>query len=84
MGNKAKSGRHTKGTNLVDLVKFLRKYRQTSPLPYLSPAAEELLETRIMVSNWYPFEAFLELLKITDDLFAVTVRISGINSIDAG
>jgi hypothetical protein len=67
--NKTATGRHVKGTSVVDLVKALRKYRQTGPLPDLSPEAKGLLETRILSSAWYPLEPFLELLKITDELF---------------
>jgi len=59
--------RHAKGVNLTELVKVLKIHRRQKPLPPLSPAAEELLATRILASEWYPHEAFLELLRCTHE-----------------
>lgn len=59
------ANRSLKGTSVADLVKTLRIYRRTHPIEGLSPAAEALLEQRILVNGWYPLEAFLELLDFT-------------------
>ena len=58
--------RRAKGTNLSQLVPFLRKRRKARPFAPLSPAAEKLMEERIIESRWYPFDPFVELLRIVD------------------
>jgi hypothetical protein len=54
--------------NLTELVKVLRIHRRQKPLPRLSAAAEDLLATRILASEWYAHEPFLELLRCTDEV----------------
>ena len=66
---KADSGRHMKGTSFIDLVKFLKNHRKINPLPSMSPATQALLDTHILVSAWYPLEIFIELLRVTDQVF---------------
>jgi hypothetical protein len=65
MIDRSTSDRHAKGTNLIELIKALKVYRRTRAIEGLSPAAEQLLETRILLSDWYPLEPYLELLKVT-------------------
>ncbi len=50
-----------KGTNLIDMVKFLRSQKEAarSALP---PALHGYLERRIVVSDWYPEEEMFALL----------------------
>jgi len=64
--SKPQGSRNVKGIIQVDLIKFLRVYQRSTPLPRLSPAAEELLQTRVIVSAWYPLAPFLELIMVTD------------------
>ncbi len=54
-----------KGSNLIGLVKLLRGLRKTRPLQGLSPAALALLDERVLVTDWYPFEPFLEFVELT-------------------
>lgn len=56
--------RLAKGINLSQLVAALRKHRRHRPLGAISPAAQRLLEDRILDSAWYPHEPFLELLAV--------------------
>jgi hypothetical protein len=58
------SARHAKGTNLIELIKTLKVYQRTRPIEGLSAAARALLDTRVLLSDWYPHEPFLELLTI--------------------
>ncbi|MDB4984997.1 MAG: hypothetical protein JWN04_175 [Myxococcaceae bacterium] len=60
--------RHVKGSNVIDLVKFVKTLQKRGPLPPLSPAAEQLLEARLLNSTWYAFEPFVELLQVVDKL----------------
>lgn len=68
-----KSERHARGASVIDVVRTLRKIRKAGPLPSLSRAAQDLLDTQILVSQWYPFEPFEELLKI---VFALVFKRS--------
>ena len=60
--------RHVKGIVQLDLIKYLRVYQRSNPLPGLSAEAEELLHSRVIVSSWYALAPFLELLAATDSL----------------
>jgi hypothetical protein len=57
--------RLAKGTNLVELVKLLRHVRKARSFPSFSPAAERLLEERVLPTVWYPHAAFVELIEFT-------------------
>lgn len=61
-----KGKRSAKGTVVIDLVKLLKELRKRKPLPPLSSAAEQLLATRVLSSEWYPLEPFAELLRALD------------------
>lgn len=61
----ASSERTAKGTNLVDLVRFLRARRKHQQMPSAPPAAEALLHQRILLTQWYPMPAFVELVEYT-------------------
>jgi hypothetical protein len=54
-----------KGINLLGLVKVLRSVRKKRPLAGLSPAAELMLGEQILVSDWYPYSVFIELMEVT-------------------
>jgi hypothetical protein len=64
MTGRSSPARHAKGTNLIELIKALKVYQRTRPLDGLSPAAQSMLDTRVLVSDWYPIEPFLELLTV--------------------
>ena len=61
----AEATRHVKGPNLIGLVKLLKQYRKTRPLTGLSPAALALMGDHILLTNWYDFAPFLELVEFT-------------------
>lgn len=44
---------NSKGTNLIDMIKFLRSRKQQA-LDALPPSLHGYLERRIVVSDWYP------------------------------
>jgi len=52
----------TKGSSILLLVKALRMNREQAA-KILSPRLHYYLEDRIMVSNWYPEEDYIELLR---------------------
>jgi hypothetical protein len=58
-----KPPRRAKGVNLIDLVKLLKGLRKRRPLAF-SKAAEALLAEHVLISNWYPFDVYPELLDI--------------------
>lgn len=60
--------RTVRGVAFVDLVKFFRNFAKTRPLPKLSPAASELLTTRLSMSTPYSLDALHELLRVLDEL----------------
>jgi hypothetical protein len=67
MGSTARGARHVKGVNLVDLVKVLKAHGRSHSLDGLGDGARELLDQRILPTEWYPLEAHLELLDFTFD-----------------
>jgi hypothetical protein len=60
----AAAARRVKGGNLIGMVKMLRHQQKKRPFPSLSPAARALLAEQILVSDWYPYPAYLELLEL--------------------
>ncbi len=52
---------NSKGTNLIDMVKFLRSRKQQA-LDALPPRLHDYLERRIVVSDWYPERDMYELM----------------------
>jgi hypothetical protein len=56
-----------KGTNLMELVPFLRVSRKQRNLPALGAAGEALLQQRILPTQWYPHDAFIELIQYAFD-----------------
>jgi hypothetical protein len=80
----ASSSRHVRGPSIIDLVKILRKTQKARPLPFLSPLAQEMLNSQIIVSQWYPFTPFIELLEMTyvvllkrNEQYAMEMGIAG-------
>jgi len=57
----------SKGTNMIDLVKFLRTERETA-LGALPPELHHYLEERITVSAWYPEEDCYLLMRAMERL----------------
>jgi hypothetical protein len=53
----------TKGTNLVDMVKFLRTQREKAE-QLLPPRLHAYLNTQLNVSAWYPEADMIELVKV--------------------
>jgi hypothetical protein len=54
-------GRHTKGVNLIDLVKTFRALHRAGQITAPPPEEARFLEERILVSSWYPIEDFWRL-----------------------
>ncbi|MFW6050458.1 MAG: TIGR02265 family protein [Myxococcota bacterium] len=54
--------RHAKGTNLVLLVKLAKSGVSTGQLTNLGAEEQKLLDEHVLVSEWYPFDAFAKLL----------------------
>lgn len=54
--------RHTKGVNVVDLVKALRALHKAGQISGLTPEVEKYLSERVLVSGWYPLGEFLDIL----------------------
>jgi hypothetical protein len=57
----------SKGTNLIDLVKFLRKQREIA-VSVLPPDLHHYLDERITVSAWYPEEDCYLLMRAMESL----------------
>jgi len=53
----------TKGTNLVDMVKFLRKQREAAQA-LLPPHLHSYLSAQLNISAWYPEADMIELVKV--------------------
>jgi hypothetical protein len=56
--------RHAKGQNLILLVKMLRAARKAGRLAELDDDVAKLLEERVIITAWYPFENFVKLLMV--------------------
>ena len=74
----------TKGTNLVDMVKFLRKQREAAEA-LLPPRLHSYLNTQLNVSAWYPEADMIELVKVLAKLLpgsgeAPLVQIGRLNA----
>jgi hypothetical protein len=63
-----RSERHVKGSNLVDLVKVVKKLQKRAPLPPLAAVTQRVLSERLLDSVWYPLSAFIELFAVVDAL----------------
>jgi hypothetical protein len=61
----------TKGTNLVDMVKFLRTQREAAQA-LLPPRLHAYLDTQLSVSAWYPEADMIELVKVLAKLLPAT------------
>ena len=57
----------TKGTNLIDMVKFLRT-RRDEALALLPPALHSYLDGQMNVAGWYPEADMIELVKVLAQL----------------
>src|SRR5262245_38678551 len=75
------SRRLAKGTNFLDLVKWLRVHRRKAPITGLSPAAAAFLDERVLVTHWYDLRHLLELL---DFAFANVLGQSAEKAHEAG
>jgi len=51
--------RVVKGTMVIDIVKTIKGFKDINWNQILSPQAQELISRKIILSNWYPFEAVL-------------------------
>jgi predicted hydrocarbon binding protein len=60
---KAKANAHTKGTTLIDLVKFLRTRRDDARALLPAPL-HHYLDEHISVAAWYPEEEAIELIRV--------------------
>ncbi|MGH1343567.1 MAG: hypothetical protein ACRBN8_18565 [Nannocystales bacterium] len=56
------AGRLIKGIDLVGLVKSLRVARSDNRLQGLDPSDLELIDQRVLLSNWYPLDHFRRVL----------------------
>ena len=48
-----------KGTWLVDLVRILRAAKDKNFSAYLTPEDQKIIATKILASQWYPFDTYL-------------------------
>jgi len=55
---------------MVLLVKMLRAARKAGRLENISPEVAKLLEERVIVTAWYPFEHFMQLLLLAHQRLA--------------
>ena len=58
-----KSLRRAKGVNLIELVKLVKGLRKRRPIG-VSKSLEAVLAEHILISNWYSFDAYQELMEI--------------------
>lgn len=60
------STRRAKGVNLIGLVKLVKGLRKRRPLRpgTLSKAAEAFLNEHVLISDWYPFDVYQELMEL--------------------
>lgn len=56
--------RHAKGQNLLLLVKMLRTARRAGRLEKLDQNIAAMLEERILITSWYPFDHFVKMLGV--------------------
>lgn len=61
----------TKGTNLVEMVKFLRAQREAS-LELMPEPLRHYLDENVSVASWYPEEDVIDLVKVTIQLIPET------------
>jgi hypothetical protein len=61
---RAPAARRIKGVNLIGLVKLINALRKKRPVPGISPAGEALLAEHVLISDWYAFEPFIELVGV--------------------
>lgn len=61
----------TKGTNLIDMVKYLRKQKQRAR-EALPARLHEYLETQIVITDWYPERDMYELMQALEKLLPIT------------
>lgn len=59
---RAPAARRVKGVNVIGLVKLINGLRKKRPVRAISPAVEALLAEHVLISDWYPFEPFIELV----------------------
>jgi hypothetical protein len=61
-----KSSRRAKGVNLIGIVKLVKGMRKRRPLRpgALSRTAEAFLDEHVLVSDWYSFDLYVELLQL--------------------
>jgi hypothetical protein len=57
--------RRAKGVSFMELVKLLKAYRRQHSLGSLSDEAQELLEQRLLPTEWYPFAGVRELIELS-------------------
>jgi hypothetical protein len=62
------SGRHAKGANLIDLVRYIKNYGKTHELPAMPTNAQSLLTEHIRGTEWYDLEGFQELMNVADKI----------------
>jgi hypothetical protein len=62
--------RQAKGQNMVLLVKMLRSARKAGRLENLDDEIVKLLEERVIITAWYPFEHFMKLLVLAHQRLA--------------
>lgn len=56
--------RLVRGTSVGSVLRVLRSYRRTRPLPELGPWEQDLMRKRVSPSTWYALKVFDSLLQI--------------------
>jgi hypothetical protein len=72
----ASGGRHTKGVNLIDLVKTFRALHKAGQITNLPPDETRFLQERILVSSRYPLEDFLRIAHRVHTAMGGTVEVA--------
>ena len=56
--------RRAKGINLIAFVRMLKGLRKRRPIGLLSDATEAVLGDRVLISSWYSFDVYRELMNV--------------------
>ncbi|MFW5926375.1 MAG: hypothetical protein ACOCV4_09440 [Myxococcota bacterium] len=69
-------GRHTKGVNVIDLVKTLRGLHKAGQIQDLGPVEQKYLQERVLVSSWYPMSDFLSIIRCVHQAMGGTDQVA--------
>lgn len=76
------SGGRVKGTIMIEVVKYLRSYKEEAR-KVVAPRLQHYLDGRILATSWHPEEDYLELMRAVVELFPRTDDALEITSFEA-